>query len=127
MQRLFQTLVNSMQVLHIQVLHIHVCAVCMYSADQRHEMQHLPLCMQQQDEAIERERAAAAARLCDASERWEAQLQASRMRLIADYDMKVRPYPHWRSSRWCWFAPHAAHRCSAAAGRSGLEGLHLHW
>jgi hypothetical protein len=48
--------------------------------------------LQQQDEAIERERAAAAARLCDASERWEAQLQASRMRLIADNDMKVRSY-----------------------------------
>ena len=49
----------------------------------------LRLGLQQQDEAIERERAAAAARLCDASERWEAQLQASRMRLIADNDMKV--------------------------------------
>lgn len=45
---------------------------------------------QQQDEAIERERCAAAARLCEASERWEAQLQASRMRLVADNDMKVR-------------------------------------
>lgn len=47
---------------------------------------------QQQDEVIERERAAAASRLCEASERWEAQLQASRMRLAADNDMKVGDY-----------------------------------
>jgi hypothetical protein len=44
---------------------------------------------QQQDEVIECERAAAASRLCEASERWEAQLQASRMRLAADNDLKV--------------------------------------
>lgn len=48
-----------------------------------------PCCVQQQEDAIERERCAAAARLCEASERWEAQLQASRMRLAADNDIKV--------------------------------------
>lgn len=46
---------------------------------------------QLQEEALEHERAAAAARMRDASERWEAQLQATRMRLMSEYDIKVRP------------------------------------
>lgn len=38
---------------------------------------------------MERERSGAAARLHEASERWEAQLQAMRMRLVAEHDIKV--------------------------------------
>jgi hypothetical protein len=52
-----------------------------------------PAVVQQQEEAVERERCAAAARLCEASQRWEAQLQASRMRLAADNNIQVGLLP----------------------------------
>lgn len=58
--------------------------------------------LQQQDQALEREHAAAACRLREASERWEGQLQATRMRLMAENDIKVGNYV----TGLVWFVQH---------------------
>jgi len=57
--------------------------------------------LQQQEEALEREHAAAACRLREASERWEGQLQATRMRLMAENDIKVGTTTTHRDMSWC--------------------------
>lgn len=67
----------------------YTCAVSISEAQHMLCVSVQPCCAQQQEDAVERERCAAAARLCEASERREAQLQASRMRLAADNDIKV--------------------------------------
>jgi hypothetical protein len=46
-------------------------------------------CVQDQDDAVERERAAAAARLREACERYEQQLQAQRLRLVSDSQLQL--------------------------------------
>jgi 5-azacytidine-induced protein 1 len=44
---------------------------------------------QDQDDAVERERAAAAARLREACERYEQQMQVQRLRLVGDAELKL--------------------------------------
>lgn len=45
--------------------------------------------MQDQEDAVERERSAAASRLREACERYEQQMQVQRLRLVSDADLKL--------------------------------------
>lgn len=61
---------------------------------------------------MDRERGAAAARLREASERYEAQLQTQRMRLVADGDLRLEQLEQAR----CAATPRHARACRLHAG-----------
>lgn len=55
---------------------------------------HAGVFSQEREDALERERAAAACRLREACERYEAQMQADRLRLLADTGGAAQPGLH---------------------------------
>lgn len=56
---------------------------------QHYTVLHLLAPQQEQEDALEREHASSASRLREACERYESQMQAARLRLLADTDVKL--------------------------------------
>lgn len=53
------------------------------------KLSHASSTMQEQEDAIDKERAAAQSRMRETVERYEQQMQIQRMRLVSDADMRI--------------------------------------
>ncbi|KIY95866.1 hypothetical protein MNEG_12097 [Monoraphidium neglectum] len=86
------------------------------------------LTVKDQDDAVERERAAAAARLGEACQRYEQQMQVQRLRLVADAELKLEAAEAaWRDDkrRAEEAAAAAAEALRALEGRLGEEAARI--